>query len=117
MEMLIITLYFAISMAIAALLASLAWVAGMNSKNRNKLSPFECGFDPCKKARAPFSFRFFMVTILFLVFDVEIALILPLGILIKYSDPLMIMYTALILTLVITLGLLHEWNQGALNWQ
>nr|DAZ91352.1 TPA_asm: ND3 [Gammarus chevreuxi] len=106
-----------LALIIAMALACLALTLGKkSSSDREKLTPFECGFDPNKKARAPFSLRFFMVTILFLVFDVEIALLLPLGLLPKYSDPLMILFTAIVLILVLILGLLHEWNQGALTW-
>nr|DAZ91298.1 TPA_asm: ND3 [Crypturopus inflatus] len=103
-----------VSAALVLLAVSLGKKLGLD---REKLSPFECGFDPNKKARAPFSLRFFMLTIIFLVFDVEIVLLLPLGILTKYSDPLSISAAAAILTVVISLGLLHEWNQGSLVWE
>nr|YP_006234448.1 NADH dehydrogenase subunit 3 [Gammarus duebeni]AER12194.1 NADH dehydrogenase subunit 3 [Gammarus duebeni] len=114
------TIIFALavlSVIIALALASIALTAGKKSlQDREKLTPFECGFDPTKKARAPFSLRFFLVTILFLVFDVEIALLLPLGLLSKYSDPFMATLSAVVLTFVLVLGLIHEWNQGALAW-
>nr|APL97231.1 NADH dehydrogenase subunit 3 [Crypturopus tuberculatus] len=107
-----------VSVSVSSALILLAVSLGKKVKlDREKLSPFECGFDPNKKARAPFSLRFFMVTIIFLVFDVEIVLLLPLGILTKYSEPLSISVAAAVLTLVISLGLLHEWNQGALVWE
>jgi len=85
-------------------------------KGREKVSPFECGFDPFKRARVPFSLRFFLVTVIFLVFDVEVALLLPLGLLKTSADLLFVAISGLLLVVVLTLGLLHEWNQGALNW-
>nr|YP_009118045.1 NADH dehydrogenase subunit 3 [Brachyuropus grewingkii]AJF22806.1 NADH dehydrogenase subunit 3 [Brachyuropus grewingkii] len=113
----IIALTLMVSLFISVLLASLALTAGKKSMlDREKLTSFECGFDSNKKARAPFSLRFFMITILFLIFDVEITLLLPLGFLTPYSDPLMITLTASALALVLILGLVHEWNQGALAW-
>nr|YP_009445858.1 NADH dehydrogenase subunit 3 [Eurythenes maldoror]ATX68766.1 NADH dehydrogenase subunit 3 [Eurythenes maldoror] len=113
---LLLTLSF-ISLMIATLMAAVALITSKKStKDREKLSPFECGFDPLKKARTPFSLRFFMVTILFLIFDVEIALLLPLGVTTVLANPTSIIMAALILTLILILGLLHEWNQGALNW-
>nr|YP_009370857.1 NADH dehydrogenase subunit 3 [Oecanthus sinensis]ARO75192.1 NADH dehydrogenase subunit 3 [Oecanthus sinensis] len=84
--------------------------------NREKNSPFECGFDPKSSARLPFSLRFFLIAIIFLIFDVEIALILP-TILIKfYSDPFFLMMTLSFFMFILLLGLFHEWNQGALDW-
>jgi NADH-ubiquinone oxidoreductase chain 3 len=98
-----------ISFVVAVALATIALTLGKKSlTDREKLTPFECGFSPNKKARAPFSLRFFIVTILFLIFDVEVALLLPLGILAKYSNPLMLTFTAATLTVVLILGLLHE---------
>lgn len=95
----------------------LALVLGVKGdKSREKTSPFECGFDPFKKSRVPFSMRFFLLTVIFLVFDVEVALLLPLGLLKTSADLLFVGLSALILIVVLTLGLIHEWNQGALNW-
>nr|NP_115843.1 NADH dehydrogenase subunit 3 [Iguana iguana]CAC37090.1 NADH dehydrogenase subunit 3 [Iguana iguana] len=81
-----------------------------------KLSPYECGFDPLGNARLPFSLRFFLVAILFLLFDLEIALLLPLPWATNLNNPLQTMaLTSTILTLL-TLGLIYEWLQGGLEW-
>jgi NADH-ubiquinone oxidoreductase chain 3 len=104
-----------VSIGISIVLILLAIVVGKKSLiRREKLSPFECGFDPFKKARTPFSLRFFLITILFLIFDVEVALLLPLALLLICSEPYIIIMTATILILILILGLFHEWNQGAL---
>nr|YP_010132035.1 NADH dehydrogenase subunit 3 [Periscepsia handlirschi]QQD89769.1 NADH dehydrogenase subunit 3 [Periscepsia handlirschi] len=84
--------------------------------DREKMSPFECGFDPKSSSRMPFSLRFFLITIIFLIFDVEIALILPIIMLIKFSNLMVLLYTSFIFILILLLGLYHEWNQGMLNW-
>ena len=84
--------------------------------DREKRSPFECGFDPINSSRIPFSIRFFLITIIFLIFDVEIALILPIILTIKYSNIISWFYTSSIFIIILLIGLFHEWNEGALNW-
>nr|YP_010728417.1 NADH dehydrogenase subunit 3 [Stictochironomus akizukii]WEF49645.1 NADH dehydrogenase subunit 3 [Stictochironomus akizukii] len=84
--------------------------------DREKLSPFECGFTPFNSSRLPFSIRFFLIAIIFLIFDVEIALILPMIITFKTSNMMMWTMTNFIFILILILGLYHEWNQGSLNW-
>nr|ACA62547.1 NADH dehydrogenase subunit 3 [Drosophila nigra] len=84
--------------------------------DREKSSPFECGFDPKSSSRLPFSLRFFLITIIFLIFDVEIALILPMIMIFKFSNLLIWSITSTIFILILLIGLYHEWNQGMLNW-
>nr|ACB47268.1 NADH dehydrogenase subunit 3 [Drosophila aldrichi]ACB47276.1 NADH dehydrogenase subunit 3 [Drosophila wheeleri]ACB47269.1 NADH dehydrogenase subunit 3 [Drosophila aldrichi]ACB47270.1 NADH dehydrogenase subunit 3 [Drosophila aldrichi]ACB47272.1 NADH dehydrogenase subunit 3 [Drosophila aldrichi] len=84
--------------------------------DREKSSPFECGFDPKSSSRLPFSLRFFLITIIFLIFDVEIALILPMIIIFKFSNLFIWTMTSIIFILILLIGLYHEWNQGMLNW-
>nr|YP_010121343.1 NADH dehydrogenase subunit 3 [Ceratodoris hiroi]QRC77958.1 NADH dehydrogenase subunit 3 [Ceratodoris hiroi] len=81
-----------------------------------KMTAFECGFDPLSKMRSPFSTRFFLLVVLFLIFDVEIALLFPMLSLFQTSIT-WISTTALMLFLAILLfGMFHEWNEGALDW-
>jgi NADH-ubiquinone oxidoreductase chain 3 len=84
--------------------------------DREKSSPFECGFDPSKKARIPFSIRFFLITIIFLIFDVEIALLLPLGLIHIVSNSIFVAEASIMLAIILLWGLIYEWAQGALNW-
>nr|ACA62429.1 NADH dehydrogenase subunit 3 [Drosophila mediodiffusa] len=84
--------------------------------DREKSSPFECGFDPKSSSRLPFSLRFFLITIIFLIFDVEIALILPMILIFKFSNMLIWTSTSIIFIMILLIGLYHEWNQGMLNW-
>nr|QLY89516.1 NADH dehydrogenase subunit 3 [Myospila meditabunda] len=84
--------------------------------DREKSSPFECGFDPKSSSRLPFSLRFFLITVIFLIFDVEIALILPIILIINYSNLMIWTTTSIFFILILLLGLYHEWNQGMLNW-
>nr|ASY97878.1 NADH dehydrogenase subunit 3 [Miomantis caffra] len=87
-----------------------------NIEDREKNSPFECGFDPISSSRLPFSLRFFLIAIIFLIFDVEIALILPMTIIPFNSNTAIWMTTSMMFLMILILGLFHEWNQGSLEW-
>nr|ASK09344.1 NADH dehydrogenase subunit 3 [Cissa hypoleuca] len=107
---------FISSLTLSILLTMLnLWLAQI-SPDSEKLSPYECGFDPLGSARLPFSIRFFLVAILFLLFDLEIALLLPLPWAIQLQSPTTTLTWASILILLLTLGLIHEWTQGGLEW-
>nr|APX39829.1 NADH dehydrogenase subunit 3 [Apteropeda ovulum] len=84
--------------------------------DREKSSPFECGFDPKTSARLPFSLHFFLIAIIFLIFDVEITLLLPLILTLKISNLLNYSIVMIFFILILLIGIYHEWNQGALNW-
>uniref|UniRef100_G8J8D1 NADH-ubiquinone oxidoreductase chain 3 n=1 Tax=Protoplasa fitchii TaxID=560777 RepID=G8J8D1_9DIPT len=99
---------------VVMLLASL--LSKKTSVDREKASPFECGFDPKSSSRLPFSLRFFLIAIIFLIFDVEIALILPMVIILNFSNMIMWSLTSIFFMLILLIGLYHEWNQGALDW-
>nr|YP_010991050.1 NADH dehydrogenase subunit 3 [Branchiostegus auratus]WOX61323.1 NADH dehydrogenase subunit 3 [Branchiostegus auratus]BBU25963.1 NADH dehydrogenase subunit 3 [Branchiostegus japonicus] len=104
----------ALLLSIALLLISF-WLPQMNP-DHEKLSPYECGFDPLGSARMPFSLRFFLVAILFLLFDLEIALLLPLPWGDQLSSPLLTFFWASAVLIILTLGLIYEWLQGGLEW-
>nr|AVN67230.1 NADH dehydrogenase subunit 3 [Anaplecta omei] len=86
------------------------------TEDREKSSPFECGFDPKTSPRIPFSLRFFLIAVVFLIFDVEIALLLPMIIIIKKSEITAWTLTSMMFLIILLIGLYHEWNQGSLEW-
>nr|YP_010944671.1 NADH dehydrogenase subunit 3 [Prunella modularis]WMC20755.1 NADH dehydrogenase subunit 3 [Prunella modularis] len=107
---------FILSLTLSILLTALNfWLAQMNPDSE-KLSPYECGFDPLGSARLPFSIRFFLVAILFLLFDLEIALLLPLPWATQLQSPTTTLIWTFVLILLLTLGLIYEWIQGGLEW-
>nr|YP_010352264.1 NADH dehydrogenase subunit 3 [Reticulitermes parvus]UOL50358.1 NADH dehydrogenase subunit 3 [Reticulitermes parvus] len=85
-------------------------------EEREKSSPFECGFDPKNSARLPFSSRFFLIAVIFMIFDVEIALLLPMPITMTTSNMKSWMLISSMFLLILIIGLYHEWNQGSLEW-
>nr|YP_008081337.1 NADH dehydrogenase subunit 3 [Sinochlora longifissa]AGI51557.1 NADH dehydrogenase subunit 3 [Sinochlora longifissa] len=99
---------------IIMLLATLLSKKMINDREKN--SPFECGFDPKSSARLPFSLRFFLIAVIFLIFDVEIALLLPIIIINNWSSIMSWTMVTLFFLLILLIGLFHEWNQGALEW-
>lgn len=107
---LLITAYSLIAstlLIIPLLLAKKSYLA------REKLSPYETGFSPISKSRQPFSLRFFIITILFLIFDVEIVLLLPLITAKPLISPIIIVT---IFIFILVLGLIHEWKKGLISW-
>nr|AQP28689.1 NADH dehydrogenase subunit 3 [Microcerotermes sp. E TB-2017] len=86
------------------------------NEDREKSSPFECGFDPKNSARLPFSSRFFLIAVIFMIFDVEIALLLPMPVTMMTSNIKSWMIISTVFLLILIIGLYHEWNQGSLEW-
>nr|UEC47368.1 NADH dehydrogenase subunit 3 [Sistrurus miliarius] len=82
----------------------------------NKLSPYECGFDPLGNARSPITIQFFLVAILFILFDLEIILLLPIPWSTNTNPTTTTTTTATTLLIILTLGLIYEWLQGGLEW-
>nr|YP_009731661.1 NADH dehydrogenase subunit 3 [Gonimbrasia belina]QHR79478.1 NADH dehydrogenase subunit 3 [Gonimbrasia belina] len=85
--------------------------------DREKCSPFECGFDPKSLARIPFSLHFFLITIIFLIFDAEIALIFPIIYLFKTTNFIIWMKTNFFFMIILLLGVYHELNQNMIIWK
>nr|WGH58952.1 NADH dehydrogenase subunit 3 [Urochela rubra] len=85
--------------------------------DREKMSPFECGFNPFNSARIPFSIQFFLIAVLFLIFDIEIAIILPIILTFKLMKSTIWIYTIVMFMMTLILGLYHEWNNGVLDWK
>nr|YP_009536808.1 NADH dehydrogenase subunit 3 [Parvasolenaia rivularis]AOW43955.1 NADH dehydrogenase subunit 3 [Parvasolenaia rivularis] len=85
---------------------------------REKSSPFECGFDPVGSSRVPFSLRFFLLAVIFVVFDVEIVLLFPAVMVV--GSPLMWVggcLTLLFFLVLLFVGVIHEWREGSLEWE
>nr|YP_009520477.1 NADH dehydrogenase subunit 3 [Bourletiella arvalis]ATP01405.1 NADH dehydrogenase subunit 3 [Bourletiella arvalis] len=93
-----------------------ALVAMKKKMEREKGSPFECGYDPKTSARVPFSLHFFLVAVIFLIFDVEITLLMPMPILMKMLKVKTWLILSMSFILILILGTMHEWKEGSLEW-
>nr|ABG46115.1 NADH dehydrogenase subunit 3 [Hylarana sp. FRIM 1736]ABG46117.1 NADH dehydrogenase subunit 3 [Hylarana sp. FRIM 1418]ABG46119.1 NADH dehydrogenase subunit 3 [Hylarana sp. FRIM 1401]ABG46121.1 NADH dehydrogenase subunit 3 [Hylarana sp. FRIM 826] len=109
-------LFYLMTILVTSVLALVSFWLPLMSPNTEKLSPYECGFDPLASARLPYSMRFFLVAILFLLFDLEIALLLPTPWAIQLLNPVVALSWASIIIILLTLGFIYEWSQGALEW-
>uniref|UniRef100_UPI0030FEF8BB NADH dehydrogenase subunit 3 n=1 Tax=Amblyomma nitidum TaxID=1325864 RepID=UPI0030FEF8BB len=82
---------------------------------KEKLSPFECGFDPFSLSRVSFSLKFFFIAIIFLIFDVEIIIVLPFPLLLSNKN-FLFMIGFILINLLILIGLVFEWKMGMIEW-
>nr|YP_011002208.1 NADH dehydrogenase subunit 3 [Cazira verrucosa]WPO01456.1 NADH dehydrogenase subunit 3 [Cazira verrucosa] len=115
MMMIMLSMLLALIMVMSLMLIC-TLISKTSKKDREKLSPFECGFDPKSSARTPFSIQFFLIAVLFLIFDIEIAIMLPIIITLKWSLNKMWIITIMWFITLLILGLYHEWNNGVLEW-
>nr|QNM39111.1 NADH dehydrogenase subunit 3 [Macaca nemestrina]QNM39124.1 NADH dehydrogenase subunit 3 [Macaca nemestrina] len=91
------------------------WLPQLNPYTE-KTSPYECGFDPSNSARTPFSMKFFLVAITFLLFDLEIALLLSLPWAIQTTNLPMMIKSTIAFIIILILSLAYEWTQKGLDW-
>nr|YP_009424249.1 NADH dehydrogenase subunit 3 [Lutrogale perspicillata]ARC95617.1 NADH dehydrogenase subunit 3 [Lutrogale perspicillata] len=104
------------NVSLASLLILIAfWLPQLNIYT-DKAGPYECGFDPLGSARLPFSMKFFLVAITFLLFDLEIALLLPLPWASQSANLKATLATALTLISLLAASLAYEWTEEGLEW-
>nr|WRY69446.1 NADH dehydrogenase subunit 3 [Acanthochitona defilippii] len=110
-----VVVFFNIFLSSVLILVSL-YLVKKKVMTREKGSPFECGFDPKNSARIPFSMRFFLVTVIFLVFDIEIVLLLPYLFSASVGVSMFSLLSGVMVVIVLMVGTFHEWSEGSLEW-
>jgi NADH-ubiquinone oxidoreductase chain 3 len=115
MNLILITTFISIRLPIVILTAA-SVIYIRRSIDREKTSPFECGFDPINSARIPFSTRFFLLAVIFIVFDIEIVLLIPIPLILIITNKTLILLATFTFLIILIIGLLHEWSEGSLNW-
>jgi len=110
----LIFLFVAIALGLALLLAAV--VLAVRNPDPEKVSAYECGFNAFDDARMKFDVRFYLVSILFIIFDLEIAFLFPWAV--AFGDISMAGFWSMMIFLaVLTAGFAYEWKKGALEWQ
>lgn len=94
----------------------LGWLVGPRKPDKEKLSAYECGFEPFDDARMPFDVRFYLVAILFIIFDLETAFLLPWAVVLRKIGWFGFIGMTIFLGVLIV-GFIYEWKKGALEWE
>ena len=110
-----ILIFLSVALALGLLLLLLGFLFGRGTKSKAKLSPYECGFEPFEDARIPFDVRYYLVAILFIIFDLEIAFLFPWAVSLGNIGALGF-WSMMIFLIVLTVGFVYEWKKGALDW-
>lgn len=113
-----ILLFCAVALAIGVLPVAAGMLLGPRRPDRHKNSPYECGFEAFEDARMKFDVRYYLVAILFILFDLEIAFLFPWAIMLKSGAIGAFGFWAMMLFLaVLVVGFVYEWKKGALEWE
>jgi len=111
-----ILLFIAVAIAIGVAPMALGKLLGPSRPDPEKLSPYECGFEAFEDARMKFDVRYYLVAILFILFDLEIAFLFPWAVVI--NDIGFAGFVAMMVFLgILTVGFVYEWMKGALEWE
>lgn len=111
-----VLLMIGVGIAIGILPLLLGKLLAPNKPNSEKLKPYECGFDVFDDARSQFDVRFYLVSILFIIFDLEVAFLLPWAVVIDQISWLGF-GAMLFFLLLLVVGFVYEWRKGALEWE
>lgn len=107
----------AVSTALSMLVFGVSFVLGTGQQvDPEKVSAYECGFDPFDDARKKFDIRFYLVAILFIIFDLEVAFLFPWAITLHLSQELGF-WAMMVFLAILTVGFVYEWMKGALDWE
>jgi len=108
-------MHFCIATALATAIVVLSWLVGQHKPGRSKMSPYECGVPPVGDARGRFSVKFYLVAMLFILFDVEAVFLYPWAVILRELKMFgfweMLVYIAIVLV-----GLFYVWKKGVLDW-
>jgi NADH-quinone oxidoreductase subunit A len=115
-EYLPILLFLGLAIALSVVMVAASLIAGRQRPDTEKLSAYECGFEAFEDARRKFDVRFYLVAILFIIFDLEVAFLFPWAV--ALGEVGMFGFWSMVVFLgVLTVGFAYEWRKGALEWE
>ena len=111
-----ILLFIAFALGIGVLMLTVGTFVSPNRPDSQKLSPYECGFEAFQDARMKFDVRYYLIAILFILFDLEIAFLFPWAVVLPEIG-LFGYVSMMIFLLILVIGFVYEWKKGALEWE
>jgi NADH-quinone oxidoreductase subunit A len=115
-EYLPVLLFLVIATGLSLVMTAIPFIVGIRRPDSEKNSPYECGFEAFDDARGRFDVRFYLVAILFIIFDLEVAFLFPWAM--AFGKMGMFGFTAMMIFLaILTIGFIYEWKKGALDWE
>jgi NADH-quinone oxidoreductase subunit A len=116
-EYLPILIFLGIAGVIAGALIAVPLIVAPSEPDPEKLSAYECGFNAFDDARMKFDVRFYLVSILFIIFDLEVAFLFPWAITLPHTGDIFAFWSMMAFLGVLTVGFIYEWKKGALEWE
>ncbi|MFN2308543.1 MAG: NADH-quinone oxidoreductase subunit A [Gammaproteobacteria bacterium] len=111
-----IMIFIGVGIVFGAVFIAVGFLAGPQRPDSEKLSPYECGFEAFEDSRMKFDVRYYLVAILFIIFDLEIAFLFPWAVVLK--DLGLFGFMAMMVFLgILVIGFIYEWKKGALEWE
>ena len=111
-----VLIFIIIGFVIGAVMIGMGFMLGTSKPDSEKLSPYECGFEAFEDARMKFDVRYYLVAILFIIFDLEIAFLSPWAVVLDEIG--MVGFVAMTVFLaILVVGFIYEWKKGALEWE
>ena len=111
-----ILLFFVVAAGLSFFILVIPFILAKRTPDAEKNSPYECGFEGVGKVRNEFDVQFYLVAILFIIFDLEIAFLFPFAVSLK-TIGVFGFWSMMVFLIVLTIGFIYEWKRGALEWK
>jgi len=111
-----VLLFIVVGLVFGGLLLGVGWFLGPRKPDSEKLSPYECGFEAFEDARMKFDVRYYLVAILFILFDLEIAFLFPWAVSLNDIGAFGF-WSMMVFLAILVIGFVYEWKKGALEWE